>query len=49
MWKYEEKLLVVNLGTNLTLDNWDKIVLQDDNQICSIISREVVDDDYTLQ
>lgn len=49
MWKYEGKLLVVNLGTNLTLDNWDKIVLQDDNQVCSIVSREVVDDDYTLK
>ena len=32
--------LVVNLGTDFDVDRWDKIVLQDDNEICDIRSEE---------
>ena len=41
-------LPVVNLGTDYDLDMWDKIVLQDDNETCDIVSREKVDSMYSL-
>lgn len=38
--RYRYKRLVINLGTDYDLDRWDTIVLQDDDQTCSITSRE---------
>src|SRR3989338_7186242 len=32
--------VVVNLGTDFSLDTWDKIVLPDDDEICDIRSKE---------
>lgn len=49
IWKYENKLLVVNLWTDFTLDRRDTIVLPNDDQTCSITSKELVDDSYTLK
>ena len=43
--RYRYKNLVVNLGTDFDLDTWDTIVLQDDNQTCSITYRERTFDD----
>lgn len=40
--------IVVNLGTDYDLDILDKIVLQDDNETCDIMSREKVDSSYKL-
>lgn len=49
MRKYENKLIVINLWTDFTLDTRDTIVLPDDDQTCSITSKELVDDTYTLK
>ncbi len=49
IWKYENKLIVVNLWTDFTLDTRDTLVLPDDDQTCSITSKELVDDTYTLK
>ena len=38
--RYKNKDLVVNLGTDFDVDTWDTIVLQDDDQTCSITHRE---------
>ena len=46
--RYVNKQIVVNLGTDFDLDVDDKIVLQDDDEICEIRSREKVDADFTL-
>jgi hypothetical protein len=44
--QYKDRNLVVNLGTDYEVDTWDTIVLQDDGQTCSIISKERTYDDY---
>ncbi|MDP1706316.1 MAG: SH3 domain-containing protein [bacterium] len=41
--------IVVNLGTDFDLDTWDKIVLQDDNEVCDITQVERVDSNTTLE
>lgn len=46
--RYLGKLIVVNLGTDFDLDNYDKIVLQDDDETCNILSREKVDSGYSM-
>lgn len=46
---YLNKNIVVNLGTDFSLDTWDKIVLQDDKQTCDIASKEYVSDNYTMR
>jgi hypothetical protein len=46
--RYLNQQIVVNLGTDFDLDRWDKIVLQDDNEVCDIASREKVDSYTTL-
>lgn len=38
--RYRGKNLVVNLGTDYYVDTYDTVVLQDDDQVCSIVSRE---------
>jgi len=45
---YLNKEIVVNLGTDFSLDVWDNIVLQDDNLTCNIVSKEYVSSDYGL-
>ncbi|MDO8566117.1 MAG: hypothetical protein Q7S04_02970 [Candidatus Moranbacteria bacterium] len=47
--RYLGKQIVINLGTDYYLDTLDKIVLQDDNETCDIISREKVDSSTTLK
>ncbi len=47
--RYINKQIVVNLGTDFYLDTWDRIVLQDDDEVCDITYRELVDSDYTLE
>ncbi len=46
--RYNNKKIVVNLGTDYDVDIWDKIVLQDDDEVCEIKSIEKVDSDFTL-
>lgn len=46
--RYLNKDIVVNLGTDYTLDTWDKIVLQNDDETCNITSKEKVYSDTTL-
>lgn len=46
--RYLGKKIVVNLGTDFDLDTFDKIVLQDDDEVCDISSRERVDSTATL-
>jgi hypothetical protein len=43
--RYRNQDLVVNLGTDFDLDTWDEIVLQNDNETCSITQRERTYDD----
>jgi hypothetical protein len=40
--RYVGRQIVVNLGTDFDLDIWDKIVLQDDDEVCDIESKERV-------
>jgi hypothetical protein len=47
-WRYEDKKIVVNLGTDYTLDTWDTIVLQDHEQTCNIVTKERVDSSFSL-
>ncbi|MBU1124128.1 hypothetical protein KJ652_06120 [Patescibacteria group bacterium] len=48
-WRYEDKQIVVNLGTDYSLDTWDKIVLQDNNQTCNIVTKERVYSGFSLK
>jgi hypothetical protein len=36
--RYLNQKIVLNLGTDFSLDRWDKIVLQNDNEVCDITS-----------
>ncbi|MEK7499940.1 MAG: hypothetical protein AAB649_05035 [Patescibacteria group bacterium] len=40
MQRAKNRQIVVNLGTDFELDTWDKIVLQDDSEVCDITHRE---------
>lgn len=46
--RYLKDRIVVNLGTDFSLDSWDKIVLQDDDETCDIIQKTKVDSSETL-
>lgn len=46
--RYLNKQIVINLGTDFSLDTWDKIVLQDDNETCDITHKEKVGSDFSL-
>jgi hypothetical protein len=46
--RYLNKQIVINLGTDFNLDINDKIVLQDDDEVCEIRSRERVDAGFAL-
>ncbi len=48
-YRYEEQKIVVNLGTDYSLDAWDKIVLQDDDETCSIVTEEKVSPNFSLE
>jgi|GEM_PF-6650078 len=48
-WRYEDKKIVVNLGTDFSLDTWDKIVLHEDDQTCNIVTKEKVDSDFKIK
>lgn len=45
MERYVNRNLVVNLGTDFYLDTWDKIVLQDDDEVCDITYKELTYED----
>lgn len=47
--RYINRNIVVNLGTDFSLDTWDTIVLQDDDETCNITYRESVYSDFVLQ
>jgi len=47
--RYLNRQIVVNLGTDFNLDLFDKIVLQDDDQVCDITHIEYADSDTTLE
>lgn len=47
--RYLNKLAVVNTWNNYSIDKWDKIVLQDDQETCDIKSIRTVDYYYTLE
>ena len=47
--RYLNNQIVVNLGTDFDLDRWDKIVLQDDDEVCDITSVERADSSTTLE
>lgn len=47
--RYLNHQIVVNLGTDLYLDTWDKIVLQDDDETCDITHKEKVDSSFSLE
>lgn len=47
--RYLNRQIVVNLGTDFSLDIFDKIVLQDDNETCDIIRVERADFSTTLE
>jgi len=47
--RYLNKSVVLNLGLDFSVDRWDKIVLQNDNETCDIRSVEKVDSDFTLE
>src|SRR3989338_6514951 len=47
--RYLNHQIVVNLGTDFDLDTWDKIVLQDDNEVCDITRVERADSGTTLE
>ncbi|MDD2287742.1 MAG: hypothetical protein PHQ01_02310 [Candidatus Pacebacteria bacterium] len=46
--RYLNKQIVVNLGTDFFVDKGDKIVLQDDNEVCEIKDFEKVDSDFSF-
>ena len=45
---YLRDRIVINLGTDFDLDTWDKIVLQNDDEVCDITHRERADSATTL-
>jgi hypothetical protein len=45
---YEHQQVVVNLGTDYSLDAWDTIVLQNDDETCNIVTKEQVDSSFNL-
>ena len=47
--RYLNHQIVVNLGTDFDLDTWDKIVLQDDDEVCDITGIERADSSTTLE
>lgn len=47
--RYLNHQIVVNLGTDFSLDTWDKIVLQDDDETCDITQRERVDSTFSFE
>ncbi len=47
--RYLNKQIVVNLGTDFHVDRWDRIVLQNNNEVCDIRSVEKVDSLFTLE
>ena len=47
--RYLNNKIVVNLGIDFDLDTWDKIVLQDDNEVCDITRVERADSNTTLK
>lgn len=47
--RYLNHQIVVNLGTDFSLDTWDKIVLQDDDETCDITHKEKVDSTFSLE
>lgn len=46
--RYVMGQIVVNLGTDHSLDIWDKIVLQDDNEVCDITRAQRADSSTTI-
>lgn len=46
--RYLNKQIVINLGTDFSVDKGDKIVLQDDKETCEISSFERVDSSFTI-
>jgi hypothetical protein len=46
--RYVDQDIVVNLGTDFSVDKWDRIVLQDDNEVCDITDVSIVDSNMTL-
>jgi len=46
--RYLNHQIVVNLGTDFDLDTWDRIVLQDDDEVCDITRVERADSSTTL-
>lgn len=46
--RYVGHRLVVNLGTDFDLDTWDKIVLQDDDEVCDVTRVERGDSGSTF-
>jgi hypothetical protein len=46
--RYLNRLIVINLGTDFYLDTWDRIVLQDDDEVCDVTQRTKVYSDFTL-
>lgn len=49
MNRYLNRQIVVNLGTDFSLDSWDKIVLQDDDENCDIVRVSRADASTTLE
>lgn len=47
--RYLNHQIVINLGTDFDLDTWDKIVLQDDDEVCDITRVERADSGTTLE
>ncbi len=47
--RYLNNQIVVNLGTDFSLDTWDKIVLQDDDEVCDITHKDLVDSSFSLE
>ncbi len=46
--RYVGDKIIVNLGTDYYLDTWDKIVLQDDDEVCDITTREKVSSTFSF-
>lgn len=47
--RYLNHQIVVNVGTDFDLDTWDKIVLQDDNEVCDIARVDRADSSTSLK
>jgi len=47
--RYLNRQIVVNLGTDFSLDSWDKIVLQDDDENCDVTRVSRADVNTTLE